>query len=232
MSGTGASGELPGGNGQDERPNSAQKGGLKSEKSDRSRKQRLHWDEENLRSNELEIERNPPKMRIDEPKTPYHASSEAGSSTSGSAPQSPGSPTWIERDKLVGFGSAEKNFKAKGGASSGSAGKGSANGSSGTKSVHIVEDPRHSRGSSGEFERKRKLHYHNEFPRRPLRMDGDDSDDSIVNAAERLSCDSGIQVDQNSPPKRMKDTNGSVKHDKDSHLDETTKGKDSEGKPE
>ena len=202
--------------------NNTHRGGLRSENSTRSKKQRLQWDEENLRSNELEIERNPPRMRIDEPKTPYHPASEAGSSTSGSAPQSPGSPAWIERDHLVGFKSALKDYKiSRGEESAGSASDG--RGSAG-KSVHIVEGLPTSRGSSGEFERKRKLHYRNEFLARKASLDSEDEDSesdqverSIVNAAEKLkSCGVNHSEDDiESPLKRKKDMNGSQYNDKD-----------------
>jgi Protein phosphatase inhibitor 2 (IPP-2) len=73
------------------------------------KKPRLQWDEDNLLSNALEKERNP-YPKIDEPKTPYHAlSGSEGGSSSGSAPQSPGSPAFIPRDQLVGFADLERS---------------------------------------------------------------------------------------------------------------------------
>ncbi len=125
------------------------------------KKARLHWDEENLTLNALEMERTP-RMKIDEPKTPYvhGAGSEAGSSTSGSAPHSPGSPAvaFIPQERLQGFESLEDNI---GGAN------GRANsGSNSTRSVQIVEDVVRSNGSSprssSDFAAKRKRHYANE----------------------------------------------------------------------
>jgi hypothetical protein len=124
----------------------------------KKKKPRLQWDEQNLLSNALEKERNA-YPKIDEPKTPYHAmSGSEGGSSSGSAPQSPGSPGFLPRDQLVGFADLERSTSRT--SSDGNA-----------RSVHISEDPGASSGgessprSREEFEAKRKQHYRDEFPK-------------------------------------------------------------------
>ncbi|KAI0564852.1 Protein phosphatase inhibitor 2 (IPP-2) [Gracilaria domingensis] len=126
------------------------------------KKSRLHWDEQNLISNALEMERNGPRMKIDEPKTPFVAS-ETGSSTSGSAHQSPPeSPSFIPGERLVGFQSLENSMPKNGPLSSDGA---SSAGSTG-RSVQIKDGSVLSGGSSPrskeEFEARRKAHYRNE----------------------------------------------------------------------
>lgn len=137
----------------------------------KKKKPRLHWDEENLLSNALEKARNP-YPKIDEPKTPYHAmSGSEGSCSSGSAPQSPGSPAFISRDQLVGFTDLEEK-------------RNSGSSDSHHRTVHISEDASASSGgessprSREEFETKRKLHYKHEYPRAPLAEVNEDEDNS------------------------------------------------------
>ncbi|PXF41412.1 hypothetical protein BWQ96_08910 [Gracilariopsis chorda] len=127
------------------------------------KKSRLHWDEQNLISNALEMERSGPRMKIDEPKTPF-VGSETGSSTSGSVLQSPPeSPSFIPGERLVGFQSLENSMPKNAPATS-SDGASSA-GSTG-RSVHIRDTTTFSGGSSPrsreEFEARRKAHYRNE----------------------------------------------------------------------
>ncbi|CAN8075323.1 unnamed protein product [Agarophyton chilense] len=127
------------------------------------KKSRLHWDEQNLISNALEMERSGPRMKIDEPKTPF-VGSETGSSTSGSAHQSPPeSPSFIPGERLVGFQTLE-NSMPKSGPSASPDGASSA-GSTG-RSVHIMDGSAVSGGSSPrskeEFEARRRAHYRNE----------------------------------------------------------------------
>lgn len=121
------------------------------------KKTRLMWDEENLQLNALEMERHP-KMKIDEPKTPFERGpgSEAGSSTSGSAPGSP-APYFIPKERLRGFEALEASRSAS-----------SADvGNSLRRSVQIVDerDPAADgspSGSNDEFIAKRRKHYANE----------------------------------------------------------------------
>lgn len=125
------------------------------------KKTRLQWDEENLTLNALEMERHP-KMKIDEPKTPFaQPASEAGSSTSGSAPSSP-APYFIPRDRLTGFQALEKAAAEESGSTAGLS-----SGSRITRSVQIVDEREMSAdGASSvpnvEFEAKRRKHYANE----------------------------------------------------------------------
>mmetsp|Transcript_27200 Transcript_27200/g.105907 ORF Transcript_27200/g.105907 Transcript_27200/m.105907 type:complete len:183 (-) Transcript_27200:1660-2208(-) len=89
------------------------------------KKSRLHWDEANLEENWKEVQRNP-KMKIDEPKTPYHrpqSDSEswtAGSSRGDSEPPSPSQMVWMDEKQLEGFESLEKQMNEQQGSSSGS----------------------------------------------------------------------------------------------------------------
>lgn len=130
------------------------------------KKSRLQWDEENLMLNAAEMERAGPRMKIDEPKTPFNNGSENGSSTSGSAHQSPPeSPSFIPRDRLVGFGALEQGIGSSTGNLSDAASTGSA-GSAG-RSVQISDDNLAiSAGSSPRsrelFAARRKAHYRNE----------------------------------------------------------------------
>lgn len=130
---------------------------------------RLQWDEENLTSNALEMERAGPRMKIDEPKTPFVQGSENGSSTSGSAHQSPPeSPSFIPGERLVGFHSLEASMQ-RGGTSGGASSDGASSAGSAGRSVHIVDDAHSSGGSSPRskelFKAKRKAHYRNEAAR-------------------------------------------------------------------
>lgn len=123
------------------------------------KKSRLQWDEDNLISNAQEMERAGPRMKIDEPKTPYVAS-EAGSSTSGSAHQSPPeSPFFLPGDQLHGFGTLEDSMR-------GPSSDGASSASSAPRSVHIDEGAFSSGGSSPRskelFAARRKAHYRNE----------------------------------------------------------------------
>lgn len=130
---------------------------------DTSKKKSLQWDEDNLLSNAAEMERAGPRMKIDEPKTPF-VGSETGSSTSGSAHQSPPeSPHFIPGENLVGFQSLEQGIRRSGTntpsdthSSAGSAGR----------SVHISDEIATSGGSSPrsreEFAARRRAHYKNE----------------------------------------------------------------------
>lgn len=127
------------------------------------KKSRLHWDEENLLNNAAEMEKAGPRMKIDEPKTPF-AGSETGSSTSGSAHQSPPeSPSFIPGEHLVGFQTLEQgigrgstNTPSESASSVGSAGR----------SVQISDENIVSVGSSPrsreEFNARRRAHYRNE----------------------------------------------------------------------
>lgn len=125
------------------------------------KKSRLQWDEQNLLSNALEMERTGPRMKIDEPKTPF-VLSETGSSTSGSAHQSPPeSPSFIPTEQLLGFQSLENHIPVN---SNPALSDDST--STHTRAVHIKDDSVHSGGSSPrsrqEFEARRKAHYRNE----------------------------------------------------------------------
>lgn len=147
------------------------------------KKSRLQWDEENLMLNAAEMERAGPRMKIDEPKTPYNAS-ETGSSASESVQHSPPeSPSFIPTDRLVGFGALEQNIgqsktspgpagvsgngtssagSGSGGGGGGSSGIGGGNVSdgassvgSGGRSVHISDD--NLGASAGSSPRSREL---------------------------------------------------------------------------
>lgn len=147
------------------------------------KKSRLQWDEENLMLNAAEMERAGPRMKIDEPKTPYNAS-ETGSSASESVQHSPPeSPSFISTDRLVGFGALEQNIgqsskspgpggvsgngtssvgSGSGGGGGGSSGIGGGNVSdgassvgSGGRSVHISDD--NLGASAGSSPRSREL---------------------------------------------------------------------------
>lgn len=166
--------------------------------SKQKKKPRLQWDEENLMHNALEMERSA-YPKIDEPKTPFHASSgsEGGSVSSGSAPHSPGSPAFISRDNLVGFSEVEQTARVvrQNSTPSSADGRGSADGPS--RSVHILEDTGASSGgessprSKEEFENKRKNHYKKEHPRFHV-LDGDDVDGQ--NDADEITPD--IEADR------------------------------------
>jgi Protein phosphatase inhibitor 2 (IPP-2) len=142
------------------------------------KKPRLQWDEKNLISNALEKERNN-YPRIDEPKTPFHATaSEGGSVSSGSAP---GSPAFLSRDQLVGFSEAEVQR-----AGQQARPVDDTPNSAPHRSVHIAEDASASSGGDSsprsrvEFETKRKSHYKAEFRRASVDLDDhDDLDDPI-----------------------------------------------------
>lgn len=132
---------------------------------------RLQWDEENLMSNAAEMERAGPRMKIDEPKTPFTGGSENGSSTSGSAHQSPPeSPSFIPREQLVGFVALEQRINPVAGptpSSTGNASDGASSAGSAARSVHISDDNvEASAGSSPRsrelFAARRKAHYRNE----------------------------------------------------------------------
>lgn len=131
------------------------------------KKSRLQWDEENLIHNAAEMERAGPRMKIDEPKTPYNMlSSENGSSTSGSAHQSPPeSPSFIPRDRLVGFGALEQGILRRRN-STGNTSDGASSASSAGRSVHIDDNLGASAGSSPKssdvFVARRRAHYRNE----------------------------------------------------------------------
>jgi len=132
------------------------------------KKTRLMWDEENLQLNALEMERHP-KMKIDEPKTPFERGpgSEAGSSTSGSAPGSP-APYFIPKERLRGFDALEAS------AVSGNSNNNNINinnggevGNSLRRSVQIVDERNPAAdgspsASNDEFIAKRRKHYANE----------------------------------------------------------------------
>lgn len=136
-------------------------GGTTERKS--KKKTRLQWDEENLQLNALEMERNP-KMKIDEPKTPFERGpgSEAGSSTSGSAPGSP-APYFIPKERLRGFDALEASNNANNANVNGY----SEVGNSLRRSVQIVDERNPAEdgspsGSNDEFIAKRRKHYANE----------------------------------------------------------------------
>lgn len=130
------------------------------------KKSRLQWDEENLIHNAAEMERAGPRMKIDEPKTPFNMlNSENGSSTSGSAHQSPPeSPSFIPRDRLVGFGALEQGIRRRN--STGNNSDGASSASSAGRSVHIDDNLEASAGSSPRsrelFAARRRAHYRNE----------------------------------------------------------------------
>lgn len=165
------------------------------------KKSRLQWDEDNLISNAQEMERAGPRMKIDEPKTPYVQGSETGSSTSGSArPSPPESPSFIPGERLVGFRSLEASMNAPGASSDGASSTGSAG-----RSVQIMEDVGYSSGSSSPkskeiFAVRRKAHYRNEFrPTKDFRMsengDEDDDDDDEDDEEGKDAEDDGVEDD-------------------------------------
>lgn len=128
------------------------------------KKSRLQWDEDNLISNAQEMERAGPRMKIDEPKTPY-VCSETGSSTSGSAHQSPPeSPYFLPTDQLHGFGTLEDSMR--GGRDPGASSDGASSVGSAGRTVHIDDAAFSSGGSSPKsrelFAARRKAHYRNE----------------------------------------------------------------------
>lgn len=156
------------------------------------KKSRLQWDEENLMSNAIEMERAGPRMKIDEPKTPF-VGSETGSSTSGSAHQSPPeSPSFIPGEQLVGFQTLERNMRRGGG---GTPSDGASSVGSTGRNVQISDDLAQSGGSSPrsreEFAAKRKAHYHMEARNRMEEWrkrvydeeEGDDEGDGVEKEA-------------------------------------------------
>ncbi|GJQ13566.1 hypothetical protein GpartN1_g5357.t1 [Galdieria partita] len=112
--------------------------------SDKKKRVRLHWDEENLQRNETERE---PRMTITEPKTPYQLSDRSDSDSEASTDRCPVLHSQPARDwRLEAALSDTGNFPH----SSEDGGGYSSNSSQST--------PR-SRSSREEFERKRKFHY-------------------------------------------------------------------------
>lgn len=174
------------------------------------KKSRLQWDEENLMSNAAEMERAGPRMKIDEPKTPYLAS-ETGSSTSGSAHQSPpGSPAFIPGERLVGFTTLEQQHGAGVNVSS----DGLSSAGSGPRSVHISEDVFASSGgssphSSEGFVARRKAHYRNEAKAiaRARRLSQDDNQEDGVNNLQELP--NGTDAAEN-PVQQQPTSNGNT----------------------
>lgn len=155
--------------------------------SSKKKKPRLHWDEQNLLSNALEKARNP-YPKIDEPKTPFHVTSGSeGSCSSGSAPQSPGSPAFISRDHLVGFTDLEQR-------------RNSSSSDIPHRSVQISEDTAASSGgessprSREEFETKRKMHYRHEYPHAPV-PDVDD-DEANMGGDEDLDDEADVSEEE------------------------------------
>lgn len=148
------------------------------------KKSRLQWDEENLISNAAEMERGGPRMKIDEPKTPFAPGSENGSSTSGSAHQSPpGSPSFLARENLVGFSALEHPYRRS---SIGNASDGASSVGSGGRSVHISDDSiGASAGSSPRskelFAARRRAHYRNEACVQAWIQGKDDENNDNVN---------------------------------------------------
>lgn len=147
--------ELPGATKPDEEPSLTEA---------TKKKSRLQWDEDNLISNAQEMERAGPRMKIDEPKTPY-VCSETGSSTSGSAHQSPPeSPYFLPTDQLHGFGTLEDSMR--GGRDPAASSDGASSAGSAGRSVHIDDAALSSGGSSPKskelFAARRKAHYRNE----------------------------------------------------------------------
>lgn len=173
------------------------------------KKSRLQWDEENLIHNAAEMERAGPRMKIDEPKTPYNMlSSENGSSTSGSAHQSPPeSPSFIPREHLVGFGALEQGIRRRN--STGNTSDGASSVSSAGRSVHIDDNREASAGSSPRsrelFAARRRAHYRNEARVKEwIRVneynddddsDNRDNDDANDDDDDDDPCDNAIKAD-------------------------------------
>jgi len=140
----------------------------------------LKWDEENLIQNEREAHLNP-KMKIDEPKTPFRngidemeddkgGESHEGSfmSPSNSKNQDGHGLEMIDDARLQGFSELETDFRQN-----------RAVGSEPSTGTHSH--------SSEDFARMRKMHYHDEFVRLKDPMadiDEDDDADADANADE------------------------------------------------
>ncbi|KAA8495992.1 hypothetical protein FVE85_2147 [Porphyridium purpureum] len=148
--------------------------GILSRRHTADRKKSLKWDETNLKLNAEEMILNPPKMKIDEPKTPFVASEDL--------PSEHEEPEVIHHSKLQGFSEAETDYHE-----TKMTKRTKSSGSSTTATPHSRE----------EFIRMRKDHYHHEFVKLGKSIDELAEEDAIASASLNVNTENDRDQDEN-----------------------------------